>query len=281
MERNVLIPQISFRNWNKAEKVNFLLRYMSKLPSQRTEGDDGFPEIHSDEITDIESLNISAEQIRQLQEIVDKLRGLTLQTRASNETAQMQEIDTQRTTVGKYIVNRILKPEALPMEKEREAAEKMYVEILPYKNFHRLPVGQKSAIIDGLLVDTAKSEYAESISTLALTEPIAELQRLNEEYEKLESQRSSKKNIKSETVTAAELSSDAEILVNNMNDFANATTLLEPNEEASAFVREIIKLYDNARKARNMRDSVRDDEDEDDNVEGDGGNADDDLPVVQ
>lgn len=281
MERNVLIPQISFRNWNKAEKVNFLLRYMSKLPSQGTEGDDGFPEIHSDEITDIESLNISAEQIRQLQEIVDKLRGLTLQTRASNETAQMQEIDTQRTTVGKYIVNRILKPEALPMEKEREAAEKMYVEILPYKNFHRLPVGQKSAIIDGLLVDTAKSEYAESISTLALTEPIAELQRLNEEYEKLESQRSSKKNIKSETVTAAELSSDAEILVNNMNDFANATTLLEPNEEASAFVREIIKLYDNARKARNMRDSVRDEEDEDDNVEGDGGNADDDLPVVQ
>ncbi len=281
MERNVLIPQISFRNWNKAEKVNFLLRYMSKLPSQGTEGDNGFPEIHSDEITDIESLNISAEQIRQLQEIVDKLRGLTLQTRASNETAQMQEIDTQRTTVGKYIVNRILKPEALPMEKEREAAEKMYVEILPYKNFHRLPVGQKSAIIDGLLVDTAKSEYAESISTLALTEPIAELQRLNEEYEKLESQRSSKKNIKSETVTAAELSSDAEILVNNMNDFANATTLLEPNEEASAFVREIIKLYDNARKARNMRDSVRDDEDEDDNVEGDGGNADDDLPVVQ
>lgn len=281
MERNVLIPQISFRNWNKAEKVNFLLRYMSKLPSQGTEGDNGFPEIHSDEITDIESLNISAEQIRQLQEIVDKLRGLTLQTRASNETAQMQEIDTQRTTVGKYIVNRILKPEALPMEKEREAAEKMYVEILPYKNFHRLPVGQKSAIIDGLLVDTAKSEYAESISTLALTEPIAELQRLNEEYEKLESQRSSKKNIKSETVTAAELSSDAEILVNNMNDFANATTLLEPNEEASAFVREIIKLYDNARKARNMRDSVRDEEDEDDNVEGDGGNADDDLPVVQ
>ena len=42
-----------------------------------------------------------------------------------------------------------------------------------------------------------------------------------------------------------------------MNDYANASSLLEPSDATDTFVRDIIKLYDSSREARNRRDSGR------------------------
>ena len=261
MERNILIPIISFNLWNKQEITNFISRYLSRLSKQRPSSEPDQPSVQSDDIEDIAALNIKAEWIRRLQEILEQLEDMTLQTRAMAESAEMKATDEERIRVGQYIVNRILDYEALPTEAERTAAEKMVREITPYRGFYRKPVGQRSSLINGLLRDARKSEYSECISTLHLAEPIAELQRLNALYESLAEQREAKEKIKKESVTARDLADEAVVLINNMNDYANASSLLEPSDATDTFVRDIIKLYDSSREARNRRGGERDDAD--------------------
>ena len=257
MERNILIPLITFYSWNKQEITTFISRYLSRLLKQQASSTPEQPSVQSGEVEDVTVLNIKAEWIQQLQDILAQLEEMTLQTRAMEESSEMQAADEERVRVGTYIVNRILDYKSLPTEAERKAAEKMVREITPYKGFHRKPVGQRSSLINGLLRDAKKSEYSECISTLHLAEPIAELQRLNALYESLAEQREAKEKIKKESVTARDLADEAVVLINNMNDYANASSLLEPSDATDTFVRDIIKLYDSSREARNRRDSGR------------------------
>ena len=261
MERNILIPLISFYAWNREEIATFLSRYLSRLFKQQSSSEPGQPSVQAEDIEDVEALNIKAEWIRQLQEILSQLEDKTLQTRAMAESAEMKTADEDRVRVAQYIITRILDYKLLPTEAERTAAEQMVREITPYRGFYRKPVGQRSSLINGLVHDANKTEYSENITTLHLTESLAELQRLNALYESLAEQREAKEKIKQETVTVADLTDDAAILINNMNDYANASSLLEPSEAADTFVRDIIKLYDSSREARNRRDSEHDDAD--------------------
>ena len=261
MERNILIPLISFYAWNREEIATFLSRYLSRLFKQQSSSEPGQPSVQAEDIEDVEALNIKAEWIRQLQEILSQLEDKTLQTRAMAESAEMKTADEDRVRVAQYIITRILDYKLLPTEAERTAAEQMVREITPYRGFYRKPVGQRSSLINGLVHDANKTEYSENITTLHLTESLAELQRLNALYESLAEQREAKEKIKQETVTVADLTDDAAILINNMNDYANASSLLEPSEAADTFVRDIIKLYDSSREARNRRDGEHDDAD--------------------
>ncbi len=262
MERNIIIPLISFGKWNREEVATFLSRYLSRLFKQQSSSEPGQPSVQAEDIEDVEALNIKAEWIRQLQEILSQLEDKTLQTRAMAESAEMKTADEDRVRVAQYIITRILDYKLLPTEAERTAAEQMVREITPYRGFYRKPVGQRSSLINGLVHDANKTEYSENITTLHLTESLAELQRLNALYESLAEQREAKEKIKQETVTVADLTDDAAILINNMNDYANASSLLEPSEAADTFVRDIIKLYDSSREARNRRDSEHDDAEE-------------------
>ena len=261
MERNILIPLITFYSWNKQEITTFISRYLSRLLKQQASSTPEQPSVQSGEVEDVTVLNIKAEWIQQLQDILAQLEEMTLQTRAMEESADMQAADEERVRVGLYIVNRILDYKSLPSDAERTAAEKMVREITPYKGFQRKPVGQRSSLINGLLRDAKKSEYSECISTLHLAEPIAELQRLNALYESLAEQREAKEKIKKESVTARDLADEAVVLINNMNDYANASSLLEPSDATDTFVRDIIKLYESSREARNRRGGERDDAD--------------------
>ena len=162
MERNILIPIISFNLWNKQEITNFISRYLSRLSKQWPSSEPDQPSVQSDDIEDIAALNIKAEWIRRLQEILEQLEDMTLQTRAMAESAEMKATDEERIRVGQYIVNRILEYEALPTEAERTAAEKMVREITPYRGFYRKPVGQRSSLINGLLRDAKKSTRSAS-----------------------------------------------------------------------------------------------------------------------
>ena len=261
MERNIIIPLISFGKWNREEVATFLSRYLSRLFKQQSSSEPGQPSVQAEDIEDVEALNIKAEWIRQLQEILSQLEDKTLQTRAMAESAEMKTTDEDRVRVAQYIITRILDYKLLPTEAERTAAEQMVREITPYRGFYKKPVGQRTSLINGLVHDANKTEYSENITTLHLTESLAELQRLNALYESLAEQREAKEKIKQETVTVADLTDDAAILINNMNDYANASSLLEPSEAADTFVHDIIKLYDSSREARNRRDSEHDDAD--------------------
>ena len=220
------------------------------------------------------------------------------QSTASAETAQLKQLDEDRIRVAKYVVNRILKGDTLPLATEREAAKAMETEIRPYKDIAYGPVGQRTADITGLLYDVQKEKFSEHVETLGLTNPLGELKNLNDQYEALSKSRKDEKKAKVEKVTIAQLTAEAEEVINNMNDYANAASLLFPSEEASTFVLDIIKLYDASREDFNKRGPHDSDEDgETEEPETPGGedetpteetpgedekpSEDDDRPVVQ
>ena len=261
MERNILIPLISFYSWNKQEITTFITRYLSRLLKHQTPSSPEYPDVQNAEVEDIEALHIRAEWIQQLQDILAQLEDNTLSSRSMPESAEMKAADEERIRVGQYIVNRILEYNSLPTAAEREAAELMVREITPYQGFYKKPVGQRSSLINGLVRDASKEEYSDSISKLHLTEALAELKRFNALYEALEEQRQAKEKIKKESVTSRDLADEAVVLINNMNDYANASSLLEPSDATDTFVRDIIKLYESSREARNRRGGERDDAD--------------------
>lgn len=248
MAKQVLIPKISLKLWNKSEKTAFLIRYNAVLPRPEADLGENQPSVQGNEELGIPVLHIPADLLAEFDAILEQMIDRNKQSTASVETAQLKEIDIERTRIAKYVVGRILNGEELPMEAEREAAKAMEEEIEPYKHIAYSPVGQKSADIVGLLLDMRKEEFATHLATLGLVEPIARLEDLNDRYEALVKSRGDKQKVKVENVTIEQLTALAEEVINNMNNYANAASLLFPSEKADTFVRDVIKLYDSARE---------------------------------
>ena len=260
MARNVLIPIIFITNWDKSERTKFLIRYNAALPRPTSSSNPDQPSVQNESGEGIPVLHIPAELLAQFDAVFEQMVDRNKQSTASVETAQMKQLDIDRIRIAKYVVNRILNGNALPMADEREAARAMEAEIKPYKDIAYVPVGQRTADIIGLLVDVHKEAFAGHIATLGLAAPLAELQDLNDRYESLSQARKSKQKIKAEKVSIEQLTAKAEEIVNNMNNYANAASLLFPSETASTFVRDIIKLYESAREDFKKRGGKREDD---------------------
>ena len=298
MARNVLIPIIFITNWDKSERTKFLIRYNAALPRPTSSSNPDQPSVQNESGEGIPVLHIPAELLAQFDAVFEQMVDRNKQSTASVETAQLRQLDEDRIRVAKYVVNRILNGDALPLAAEREAAKAMETEIRPYKNIAYRTVGQRTADITGLLYDTQKEEFSEQVETLGLTNPLGELKNLNDQYEALAKRREDKQKAKVEKVSTEQLTAEIEEVINNMNDYANAASLLFPSEEASTFVLDIIKLYDASREDFNKRGPHDSDEDgETEEPETPGGedetpteetpgedekpSEDDDRPVVQ
>jgi len=173
-----LIPPMSLGNLNKAEKLSLLKRYMKLMPS-------GSDSESPDEISlladsGVPALNISAGQVTRMNGIIDELTELTMQASSSEETPEMQQVEADRDTAGNYIVRRVLDYAKLPLAAERTAAQRMEPALRGYRDFANLPTAQETEVINGLLIDLAKLEFADSVATLQLAPYIAELRRLND-----------------------------------------------------------------------------------------------------
>ena len=248
MDKQVLIPKISLKLWNKSEKTKFLLRYDAALPRPEHVENPELPSVQADNEDGIPDLHIPADLLAEFDAILEQMVERNKQSTASAETAQMRQLDTERIRVAKYVVRRVLNGKDLPMAAEREAAQAMETEIQPYKDIAYCPAGQRTADIMGLLVDARKEAFAEHVATLGLAAPLAELQDLNDRYESLSQARKSKQKVKAEKVSIDQLTAKTEEVINNMNNYANAASLLFPSETAATFVRDIIKLYESARE---------------------------------
>ena len=218
---------MSLGNLNKAEKLSLLKRYMKLMPS-------GSDSESPDEISlladsGVPALNISAGQVTRMNGIID------------------------RDTAGNYIVRRVLDYAKLPLAAERTAAQRMEPALRGYRDFANLPTAQETEVINGLLIDLAKLEFADSVATLQLAPYIAELRRLNDRYAELAALRDKSRSVRTENVTSKELSSEAQDLLDDMCALANASSLLQPSEEARVFVRDATHLFAQVRTAYKQR----------------------------
>ena len=287
-----LIDDYNIFHLNKAEKATLAQTYKALVEEGTTSSTPDQPSVQSGE-EGYQKLNIPEELWNRFCTAEEYMSDMTMQSTASEETPEMQAIAAKREKLVQVCVRRVLESEDMPIEDEQEAAKKLKIVVSPYKGIYKKTVKEKISIVNGFLKDIKKEEYAEYVTTLKLDGYIAEIEQLHNQYCTLKKQRSSRQAEKPDDMTVEAQSKILQDALDDMNAYANATSLLEPSEETTKFILEVRNLFDETRAARNMRDSKRDD-DETDEGEGDepteetpgepteetpGG--DDDRPVVQ
>ena len=253
-----LIESTSMRNYNKAERLNLLKRFMALMPgtTQGGGGDDGDGEGGSPlsaATEGVPALNISAEQVEQMNTLIDQMSELTMQATSAAETPEMQQLEADRDVAANYIVRRIADYNRLPLAAEREAARSLEPVVRPYAGLADLPAGQETVVIRGLLYDLRKPQLAETVAALALTPYLDEVERLNEEYARLCAERDKARSARTGTPDTKALTAEAQDLLDDMCALANASSLLNPSEEATTFIREANYLFAQARTAYKQR----------------------------
>ena len=244
-----LIGPMSIGALNKAERLNLLKRFMALMPgtTQGGGGDDGDGEGGSPlsaATEGVPALNISAQQVEQMNTLIDQMSELTMQATSAAETPEMQQLEADRDVAANYIVRRIADYDRLPLATEREAARRLEPVVRPYAGIASLPVSQETEVIRGLAADLAKPDLAPYI---------AEMQRLNEAYAQLAAQRDKERSARTGTPDSKTLAVQAQDLLDDMCALANASSLLEPSDEATTFIHEVNYLFAQVRTAYKQR----------------------------
>lgn len=249
----LLIENCSMWKLNKTEKLNLLRRFMDQLPTSDNEG--GSPsEISVLSETGVPALNITAEQVTRMNEIIDAMADLDMQSSAAAETPEMQQVEADRDTTANYILDRVLNYKKLPTADERAMGQQLEPTLRLYKGIANLPVAQETEKIDGMLIDLGKADKAEMVAALQLEAPIAELRRLNDRYKELTKSRDAARGARSLTTTnVAPLVDEAQDLLDDMCALANASSLLQPSDEATAFIAATNTLFASVRAAYKQR----------------------------
>lgn len=298
----VLTTDFTLYNLKKAEKSDFALRFLwlvDKYKKPASSGEDQYPTVQSAELA-VPDLSLPQDVYDELVDAVNAMSDATQESTAKQETLDLQAIIADRDRIMQWIVRKTLDYKLLPLATEQEAALKLQTITKPYAGFYSEPIGQRAALAKGFVTDYRKPENAEYITTLGYEPYLAELEELNDKYSQLTDEKSEKRTEKTNSETTEELTERVENIVKIVNAYANATVVLDPNENAQKFINEVNNLIEEIRIARNRRGS-KDDEDKEEETpkpdeggeetptpepepgtgEGEEGEEPDDRPVVQ
>ena len=262
-----LISQFSMDRLNKAEKLAVLTQFRSYFPTTTaTDPDDGGSpgtvSLLSASEDGVPALNFSAEMVQELDDLIARLTELNTETTSFAETPEMATTESDRDTTGNFIVNQILNYDKLGTTAKRAAGKALEPAFRQYRGFTSLPIAQKMVTVDGLLHDLRKPEYAEYITEMGIDDEIAELESLNNRYKELLKERTQAQSARSEAGNAVTIGKEAQDLLDDMCALANASSLLQPSEEATKFIASITQVFKNARSAYKARAKGEDEEEE-------------------
>ena len=255
----VQIETISMSRLRNGELYTFVKRTVEDIPYDEEE-DDG------------------EEDGPQVQAVIRNL--LTREGRAYEETAQLETLDKLRSESAMYILNRVSAACISPVEAERTAGLQMQTKLKMYTGLNRLPVYDKSGVIDGLYADVTRPEFATSFTKLALAEPAAQMKSYNDQYEEIATQREATMTELGENAKTKELRADIIDIYTEIADRAFSTNVLEPNDDATSFLKRLNTRISDFRARVNRR-NADDEEDldfDDDEIIDD--EEVDDTPVV-
>lgn len=236
-----LIERFDLSKLKKAETISVLSAFMARLPAR--EAGAGLPELH-----------ISAEQLARMETLLAGMRALSFQTGALAATREMRQTDSERDRTFNYIVRRVTDYEKLPLASQRELAQRLEPTLRQYRGAAAIPHGQETEVIQSMLGLLAKPEHAGSLAALGLEEPIAQLARLNERYRQLEAQRDKERLDRQALTKMRALTAEAQGLLDDLCDQANAASLILPSATADAFIRNVKELFASTRTAYKRRD---------------------------
>lgn len=241
------IKPIGLTKMNNAEYENFMSRFRGLIPPGESYKPDVINLLSADD-----RLGITDEQIAAFDTDYALLVDLVNQSRISDETAQMLDVDKQRDDLVVYITSSVSQMAKSPLTAQRSAAQTVYNILKPYIGIYKSANQQETAQIEGLLADLIKPGIPELIQTLGLTDVIAALSEANTTYAELTAQRTNNK-----AATIQENSKAVRLRMNslydNMTTIAFVQSVASPTDETATFVKNLNALIDEISALYNQR----------------------------
>lgn len=236
------ITSFSLLKLNNLEFTNFFHRFRLLVRAKGAEPAEGSATLPEADAALLESMDAD----------IATMEDIARQSRISDETAELDELDKQRDDYVVFITSSASAAALSPIEATRRAGTSLSNRLKPYVGIYRLPNQQETAAIVGMLTDLKNPETSPHVTTLHLDEAVAELERLNNLYASLTEQRTQGRISRTLEDTKAVRSrlSDA---YEEICTVIHATNVLAPTEATRTFINQVNVLISETSAAYNQR----------------------------
>ena len=238
------IKVIMLYTLNNAEYLAYMNSVLALLPPPSGGEEDRPDELSLDkevQASRAPDIGLSKEFVNAMEKNVLALADVVDESRISQETEKAELHEKNRDNLVVYITTRISRAGTLPLEAERDAGKYLYKVIKPYIGIARLPVAQESAKIQGLLIDLRKDENISYVETLGLAAYLDELEKENNAYISLTSQRTQNR-AANKKESGAVLRERIDGYYEDLVMLAQSYSVAVPSEAATAFVNNLNQL---------------------------------------
>ena len=235
MQKVEKIKEIGLTKLNNPEYTNYMSRFANEIKVATPQG-----------------IGITDDHLASLEANILKMNDLVAQSRISNDTQRLADLDNERDAIIVYIKAEIENKRKSPLANIKQAGIELYNATHNYIGIQKSPNQQETQQIKGLLLDLAKPQNAPNATTLGLDDVIRQLEKVNTEYETGINDRSHEK---------LTTSIDNSNLVRSENDglyeyivaIACATHLISPTEQTKTFVAQTNIIIDETRTLYHQR----------------------------
>ena len=235
MKEIVKIQYINLGKLNNAEYVNFSSRFISLVPN-----------------LELESLGLENGDYMRYMDLLSAMGDLVAYSRASDETAEMQEVDKERDSIGVHLLNMVRTECSSPIAARAQAAQSLYKVLKPYTGFQKLANQQETVTINGMLQDLQKEENASNMQLLGLTPLTDALSEANSRYQELTDQRTASRGA-SKVENSKVLRAEMDVLYDYMATMIFVQNVAAPTELTGSIVNTLNVIIDEVNTSYNQR----------------------------
>lgn len=202
--------------------------------------------------TGAEALGVEDDDLDRYSVLLSQLNDLVSRSYASAETAELEELDKQRDTLGKYIIDTVNAGQNLPIASKAAAAKALWLVLKPYKGFHDLPNQQETTVVSGMVLDLSKTENEPHVSSLGLTDFVNELNLVNTRYQTLTDQRTLSREA-AKTDNSKTLRTEMDALYDYITTVGFCMSVVTPTEDTARFIAQLNAIIDETNTSYNQR----------------------------
>lgn len=249
-----LIKSLPLSIFNNAEYLSYLNSVLALLPSASEDTEGQSTESMSNDVKENGSpeLGITPEMVQTMEKDLQLLADVVNESRISQETEQALVHENNRDQLIIYITSLISRSSTLPFEAEADAGKFLHKVVKPYIGISRLPMAQKTAVIQGMLIDLKKEENMPYVETLKLEAYLSELEKENNAYANITSQRVQTR-VTGKKESGRSVRNRLREQYDDMIMLAQSYSIVMPSKNASVFIKNLNQLISETSTAYNQR----------------------------
>lgn len=204
------------------------------------------------EVATTEKLYVKEDVFSSFKDHIKLLIDATNQSKSRHETKKLNELNKRRNELVIYLLSVFRVESKSTMQNKKEAGSMLYSQMKSYLGISKQPNRQKTNIIDSMIQDLSKTDNSKHLKVLGVNDVITELTEVNKQYSKLTEERAENQ-VKTVLPSVKELRKTTEKQYDLITNWAYASSLITPSDEATTFVKMINKLIDDTVSLRKQR----------------------------